>query len=82
MHKSNNLLKTKRMLKPKYEGDRFLHLACQGGNSPLCPTSVTPLAMIYCIYIQLCLLNCTKRAGGVANFMGGPASCLINLCFS
>ena len=24
-------------------GDRFLHLACQGGNSPLCRQSVTPL---------------------------------------
>jgi len=52
--KNNNLLKTKRMLKPKYKvGDRFLQLACQGSNSPpLCHPSVTPLGVIYCIYIQ------------------------------
>jgi len=30
----NNLLKTKRILKPKYKlsGGRFLHLACHGGR--------------------------------------------------
>jgi len=33
-------------------GDRFLHLSCQGGNWPLCHSSVTPLAMMYCIYIK------------------------------
>jgi len=39
--KNNNVLKTKRMLKPKYKlsGGRYLGLACQGGNSPLCPFS-------------------------------------------
>jgi len=52
--KSNSLLKTKSILKLKYKlsGVRF-HLACQGGgNSLLCPPSVTSLAMIYCIHIQ------------------------------
>jgi len=33
-----------RILKPKYDlsGAQFLHLACQGGKSPLCHPSVTP----------------------------------------
>jgi len=33
-------------------GDWLLHLACQGENSPLCPQSVTPLAMMYRNYTQ------------------------------
>jgi len=42
------------MPKPKYKlvGDQFFTFSLPGGNSPLCPTSVTPLAMIYCVYMQ------------------------------
>jgi len=69
IQKYNNLLKTKRILKPKYKlrEVRFSYLACQAERH--FPPSVTSLAMIYCIYIQykLSLLNCNKiRAGGVA----------------
>jgi len=33
-------------------GDRFFTFSLPKSNSPLCPTSVTPLAVIYCVYIQ------------------------------
>jgi len=53
-YKNNNLLKTKRMLKPKYKlsGRPVFTFSLPGENFPTLPPSVTPLAMIYCIYIQ------------------------------
>jgi len=41
--KNNNPLKTKRILKPKYNlsGGRFLHSACQGANRPSTPTPMS-----------------------------------------
>jgi len=69
------------MLKPKYElsGRRLLHLAYQGSNSP---PSVTPLAMIYCIYIpqadpilnrtntKICLGSCKKSINQMQFIVG------------
>jgi len=42
---NNNLLKTKRILKPRYlaKWGPFLHLACQGGRIPTFSRSVEPL---------------------------------------
>jgi len=42
------------MLKPKYKlSERpVVTFSLSGGNSPVCPLLVTPLAIIYCIYIQ------------------------------
>jgi len=52
--KDNNLLKTKGMVKPKYKVSwrPVFTFSLPGGNSPLCPPSVTPLAMIYRNYIE------------------------------
>ena len=48
--------------------------------------SVTLRHWLWCtvfIYSRLSLLNCNKiRAGDVPYFMGGPASCLMNICFA
>jgi len=64
---------------------RFSHLDCQGGILHHCLPSVTSLATIAYIvfaYSKLSLLYCNKkRDGGIALIIGGPASCLINLCF-
>jgi len=60
-------------------GDRFLHLACQGAIRPSDPRQLRHWLWYI---VKLSLLNCNKiRAGSVAQFMGGLASCLINLCF-
>jgi len=42
------------MLKPKYKlsGRPVFTFSLPGVDSPLCPPSVTPLAMVYCIYMQ------------------------------
>jgi len=63
--------------------DRFLHLACQGGNSPLCPTSVTPLAMIYHNYIQQAVpTQLQQDMSWWRSFVYGRACKLSNsLCF-
>jgi len=34
------------------KGARFLHLACQGGGSPPCPPSVTPLDKSVCVWAR------------------------------
>jgi len=83
--KNNNLLKTKWILKPKYHlkwrsGIHIL-IATEGEFAPLPPvTYVTGCDILF--WHTVSCLYCNKiRAGGVAWFMGGSASCLINICF-
>ena len=61
--------------------DRFLHLACQRGNSPLYPLSVTPLTMIYCIYIIWAVRTQLQQDKSWWRSLVYGRTCLINLCF-
>jgi len=61
MHKNTNLVKTKRILKPKYKlvGVRFSLLACQRGIHPSAPvTYVTGYNMFIIMYSHT--LSCTN----------------------
>ena len=62
---------------------RFSHLDCQGGMRHSASRQLRQwLLYIVFAYSKLSLLYCNKiRVGGIAWFMGGPANCLINLCF-
>ena len=85
MQKNNNLLKTKTILKPKYKlsgGSVFTFSLPRGGKFDPLPPCQSRHQLWYFVFIYN-RINCTSkiRAGGVAQFMGGPARCLINLCF-